>query len=69
MIFRRLLAVMFAAITILATGGGSVAVGAVAAPTLSIPNQLSRAIALDKVNHTVTLPLYQGWAPRREVVA
>jgi hypothetical protein len=27
---------------------------------LSIPNQLESAISLDKVNHTVTLPLYKG---------
>jgi len=28
--------------------------------SLSIPNQLASAIRLDKVNHTVTLPLYRG---------
>ena len=28
--------------------------------SLSIPNQLESAINLDKVNHTVTLPLYKG---------
>lgn len=28
--------------------------------SLSIPNQLKSAINLDKVNHTVTLPLYKG---------
>jgi hypothetical protein len=28
--------------------------------SLSIPNQLESAIAIDKVNHTVTLPLYKG---------
>ena len=28
--------------------------------SLSIPNQLESAISIDKVNHTVTLPLYKG---------
>jgi hypothetical protein len=52
--------------------GGATQAGAVAAPTaaslncapvtssLSIPNQLESAINIDKVNHTVTLPLYKG---------
>src|SRR5262252_6072427 len=33
---------------------------------LSIPNQLESAISLDKVNHTVTLPIYKGdWQGNR----
>jgi hypothetical protein len=39
--------------------GGLAATPAVAA-TLSIPNQLASAIAVDKVHHTATLPLYKG---------
>jgi hypothetical protein len=36
-----------------------------AAASQSIPNQLASAVALDKVNHTVTLPLYRGVVPGR----
>ena len=51
-----------AALTVAVVGAGS---AATAATTQGIPNQLASAIALDKVNHTVTLPLYRGVVPSR----
>jgi hypothetical protein len=51
-------------VLILAPAGGASASQPLNCPPvqsqLSIPNQLESAINLDKVNHTVTLPLYKG---------
>src|ERR1051326_6608129 len=48
-----------AAAPLAATGTPSLSCPAVQS-SLSIPNELESAINLDKVNHTVTLPLYKG---------
>src|SRR5689334_20876176 len=45
-----------------AAAAGTAASSVSAAPT-GIPNYLVSAIAIDRVNHTATLPLYQGEAP------
>ena len=55
------------AATTLVASLGTVSTAA-SAQTLSIPNQLESAINLDKVNHTVTLPLYKGTTRRGERV-
>jgi hypothetical protein len=50
----------FIAVLTVAAGGQA------ATAPLSIPNQLESAINVDKVNHTVTLPLYKGvWHDQR----
>lgn len=45
----------------------AVPAGAATAATTTgeIPSTFASAISIDKVNHTVTLPLFQGWAPGR----
>jgi hypothetical protein len=54
--------------TVAAAGLVAAVVGqptAVTAASQGIPNQLASAVALDKVNHTATLPLYRGVVPGR----
>lgn len=46
-------------------GAATAGPGAAPAATSGIPNTFASAIAIDKVHHTVTLPLFQGWAPGR----
>jgi len=57
-------------VLILVPAGGASATTPLNCPpvqsNLSIPNQLESAISLDKVNHTVTLPIYKGdWQGNR----
>ncbi len=60
---KRLLAgvIAAAAVTLVSTAAG--ADGPASAATTGIPNYLVSAIAIDRANHTATLPLYQGEAP------
>ena len=54
--------VVAAAAIMTVTTAGTAASSASAAPT-GIPNYLVSAVAIDQVNHTATLPLFQGEAP------
>jgi hypothetical protein len=49
------------AVTLVSTAAG--AASSASAATTGIPNYLVSAIAIDRANHTATLPLYQGEAP------
>src|SRR5262245_41119293 len=53
----RLAATVVAAFAVVCVAASA---AAPATAPLSIPNQLESAITVDKVNHTVTLPLYKG---------
>jgi hypothetical protein len=59
---KRLLAPFLAAAITLATAAAGAANSA-SATTVGIPNYLASAIAIDKANHTATLPLYHGEVP------
>lgn len=63
----RLKSLLAAAAIAVGTLTAAAPAGAATTPgtTEGIPNTFASAIALDKVNHTVTLPLFQGWAPGR----
>jgi hypothetical protein len=64
MSIRSILLAVVACLSLLTSGTAAASPAALfCAPvqsSLSIPNQLESAINLDKVNHTVTLPLYKG---------
>src|SRR5215831_11674243 len=61
---RAILLTAVACLSLSLTGIASASPTALNCPpvqsSLSIPNQLESAISVDKVNHTVTLPLYKG---------
>ena len=61
---KRLLACVTAATAITLVGTTVGAVSSASAARAGIPNYLVSAIAIDRANHTATLPLYQGEAPR-----
>jgi hypothetical protein len=60
---KRFIAGVIAAAAITSAATAVTAASSVSAAPTGIPNYLVSAIAIDQVNHTATLPLFQGEAP------